>query len=263
MKTRLLYYLILFIFLNSFVTFDSVLKEIGCTEESANRSIYSNFYYGSLYPLFGDVVYKNIPKENRAAIVNKLGDYIKSYVNSTAFKEKYLAEWESSKPIEPEKPIISNAKTDLDNNIKQFEEQLNNPALPQEQKDMLKQNIESLKQMQNNPEFTSTLEAGDKMQQESKQKEYDQNLAKYKTDLAEWEQMKNINYMIKKRLKSFLVHTENIDFNAKLVPDGYVYRFENPELEAKDPQWKYCFRAGKETINAARLYATNWLKTLN
>jgi hypothetical protein len=38
--------------------------------------------------------------------------------------------------------------------------------------------------------------------------------------------------------------------------------FENPEYEKKPREWKMCFRAGRETIETARVYASNWLKEI-
>ena len=39
-------------------------------------------------------------------------------------------------------------------------------------------------------------------------------------------------------------------------------RFENPDYERKDSQWKYMYRAGKPAVDAARSLAQDWLKSL-
>jgi hypothetical protein len=85
----------------------------------------------------------------------------------------------------------------------------------------------------------------------------------YKQDLAEWEKMKDISYMLKKRLKAFLELTADIDFNAKLVPSGKKMMFENPAYESKSNYWKACFRCGPAAIKQARIKANEWLKELN
>ncbi len=38
--------------------------------------------------------------------------------------------------------------------------------------------------------------------------------------------------------------------------------FANPDYEAKDGQWKMCFRAGRGVVEAAREEAQAWLKEL-
>jgi hypothetical protein len=53
-----------------------------------------------------------------------------------------------------------------------------------------------------------------------------------------------------------------IDFNAKLEKRGGKLYFSDPNLEAKDENWKRLFRAGKETIQPARVYAQQWLASL-
>ncbi len=66
------------------------------------------------------------------------------------------------------------------------------------------------------------------------------------------------NELIKQRLKEFLSISATVDFDAKL--NGSM--FANPDYEAKDGQWKMCFRAGRGVVEAAREEAQAWLKEL-
>jgi hypothetical protein len=68
--------------------------------------------------------------------------------------------------------------------------------------------------------------------------------------------------LVKTRLQEFLDLTADIDFNARLVNRNGRMVFENPDYESRDANWKKCFRAGKETIAAARDFAQQWLKEI-
>ncbi|PWU00728.1 MAG: hypothetical protein C5B52_08405 [Bacteroidetes bacterium] len=66
------------------------------------------------------------------------------------------------------------------------------------------------------------------------------------------------NEMLKMRLQEFLDVSATVDFGAQ-VSGG---RFVKSEYESKSPQWKMCYRAGKDVIQVAREEAQVWLKEL-
>jgi hypothetical protein len=66
------------------------------------------------------------------------------------------------------------------------------------------------------------------------------------------------NQMIKQRLEEFMNLSASVDFEAQL--NGSM--FANPVYEAKSNQWKMCFRAGRQVVEAAREEAQVWLKEL-
>ena len=86
----------------------------------------------------------------------------------------------------------------------------------------------------------------------------------YQDDLNAWQQ----NYpldpapLIAKRLHDFLAQTADVDFDAKLVSGDGGRVFAKPEYEARSPQWKMAYRAGREATTAARSAASAWLKEL-
>jgi hypothetical protein len=69
----------------------------------------------------------------------------------------------------------------------------------------------------------------------------------------------NANELIKQRLQEFLDISATVDFDAQL--NGRM--FANPDYEAKNQQWKMCFRSGKQVVETAREEAQAWLKELN
>ena len=64
--------------------------------------------------------------------------------------------------------------------------------------------------------------------------------------------------LIKQRLNEFLEVSASVDFTAELRNNMFV----NPDYEKKSPQWKMCYRAGKDVVEAARVEAKAWLDEL-
>jgi hypothetical protein len=98
-----------------------------------------------------------------------------------------------------------------------------------------------------------------------KQQGYQAQLQDYRRSLAQWEKAypQSPNQMVQLRLKQFLSESAGVDFDAKLKrrADGKMI-FENPAYESKPPQWKLCYRLGRETVEAARSFANQWLNDI-
>jgi hypothetical protein len=95
---------------------------------------------------------------------------------------------------------------------------------------------------------------------------YEMQMEQHKNDLADWERNNPTDPtgMVKKRLEKFLEETKDVDFSAKLVEGEYGKRvFAKREYEMKSANWKVCYRAGKESVDAARTFVRKWLDSLN
>jgi hypothetical protein len=68
--------------------------------------------------------------------------------------------------------------------------------------------------------------------------------------------------LVAERLRKFMDVSAGVDFSAALTGAGRDARFSNPAYEEQSSDWKMCFRAGKEAVDAARAEAADWLKTL-
>ena len=95
---------------------------------------------------------------------------------------------------------------------------------------------------------------------------YQMQMEDYNKQISEWENeypTNNPTPMIKTWINTFLDKSSDINFNAKTAKnkDGKI-KFVDPEYEQKDSQWKLYYRAGKETVSAARTFAQNWLSKL-
>ncbi|HEX5476190.1 MAG TPA: hypothetical protein VFX12_16140, partial [Vicinamibacterales bacterium] len=64
---------------------------------------------------------------------------------------------------------------------------------------------------------------------------------------------------IVRRLKQFVETCGTVDFGAKLNASG---RFVNPAYEKQSQDWKLCYRAGREPVDAGVTFARAWLKEL-
>lgn len=260
-----LYFLLIpvgIIIISAFSYSDEVISKLGCSDETVKNSVFDSFFYENLYLPGCDGKYKSIPSNERAAVVNQLFDYIKSYVQSEDFRTKYQVEHENQKPSEPTMEEIPSAEDQNQLMIKGMEEQLNSPYLSDEQKTEIKNSIEVMKQTTSTPEYLEMTKQMVEIQQKTSQEEYEKKLSEYKTELAEWEKLKDINYMLKSRLNAFLELTSSINFEARLVRQNDKWKFEDPTLESKSYEWKKCFRSGRETISTARTCSLNWLKEL-
>lgn len=67
---------------------------------------------------------------------------------------------------------------------------------------------------------------------------------------------------LKARLQAFLDTTADVDFDAETESSGGLKRFVNEKYEAKPPEWKMCYRAGKEVTEAVRAFAKDWISEL-
>jgi hypothetical protein len=87
---------------------------------------------------------------------------------------------------------------------------------------------------------------------------------RYEQELKNWEEQfpADFRVLIKKRISAFLAMSADVDYAAKLAPRGDKMVFVSDDYEQKSPEWKICFRAGKEATDAARVFAKTWLAEL-
>ena len=74
---------------------------------------------------------------------------------------------------------------------------------------------------------------------------------------------KNPRVQLKSRLHGFLAATDDVDYAATTHANGSIRIFDRTEYESKPREWKMCYRAGRETAEAVRAFARDWLAELN
>ncbi|HEX7357515.1 MAG TPA: hypothetical protein VF270_07410 [Ignavibacteriaceae bacterium] len=245
----------------------SLLQQFKVDEENAKSSI--------LYAVSGPSFYlpnvkmlRDMAVGDRISVIESMGKNIKEYVMSKDFTKKYNQLREDRKPTAPEEPKYSQqlkneAIESTKNSIAEMEKSKSQAA--KDQQAMFDDIIKSLKQQlkdMDDPEKTMYKPEMDEYIKQGYQMQMDD----YKSKITEWEKeypVDNAKPMIKKWINTFLEKSADINFDAKTTKnkDGKL-KFVDQQYEYKDSQWKLYYRAGKETVNAARTFAQNWLTEL-
>lgn len=233
---------------------------------------------------------KTLSPEARAAAVTALAVFAREYVNSKDFLYDYMGTGEATyEDISGAEENLaaqfasaeaSSFQMQIDfsrQGIEYMKKALDNPYLGAAEKaEMKKQIAEAEKELnvfeQEHKEQQLEIEKEAKennrksyaqAQQDLEDQKAQQELLKGLQKEEEEKTAKEIRKQLKIRLEKFLADTEGMDFNAKLIPGrNGVYKFTDPQLEAKDKQWKLYFRAGEAPVMAARSFAKDWLKEL-
>ncbi len=258
LKNKILLFPFALIFFS--MTLLSVFEELGINEQVAQDYIFNNIDNGLLnFPLSDEL--KHITKENRANIVNLIGVFIKEFTKTEDFISRFNNSPNLRYPA-PSKSQIKKPRTakeriaELEKDNMQDESALNDPEVPDSFRDGLKENI------MKNKELIETIKKAPTEFEKNEQERYNIQSNKYLEELKIYNSRKNFNQFLIIRLNQFLSLTSEIDFDAKLIDKGSISIFENPEYEKKSTEWKLCYRAGKETIAAARTFTENWMKEL-
>jgi hypothetical protein len=244
-----------------------VLKQLGVPDEIAKDAIWSSFSGGYFYFPHKPQLAQT-PKGERAAIVQKIGAYAKSYSQTGDFAKKYQRYREQQKPQPPERPKTMEEsrkaqKEEMQKSIRETEQNLK--SIPADQQSAIKELIGTMKEQlkslddPSNPMFSKEIE-------DAQKQAYEAEMIEHRNRLTQWEKdyPTNSTPMITRWLTDFLEVSRDVDFNAKLVTGEHsVKAFAKPEYETKSPNWKLCFRAGKETVEAGRAFAQQWLNELN
>jgi hypothetical protein len=235
-----------------------IFKQLKIEETEARESIFLNFQDGNLDFPRSSVITK-LAIGQREAAVKEIGDYIKAYTNSAEFAAKYKAAREAAKPqgtasaAEKIKARVETLEHDIETT--QADMKKTSGDMKKLYEMTLLEQTKELKALKNpaDPMHQYYVKEASNVEDWEKQSATD--------DLKYWqdEYPESVKELVKRRLVKFLDFTADIDFNARLVKSGNKMIFADPALEERDGLWKSCFRCGKETINAARRYAQEWL----
>jgi hypothetical protein len=240
------------------------LKTLGISDATAKENAIAALGNGWLPYGEANHVFKSANATTRIAIVNAALQWVKSYTASPEFAADYSRLRKESKPAAA--TVSGSAADDVKKQREEQELQIEEmkksiASLPPEQRKAAEEGInraiESMKQMQNDAALQeSLLKAAASKREEDKLDD--------EATLLEWETRypDNPRTLIIRRIKQFLSTSSSVDFDAKLIEGGGRKRFVNPDYEAKPAEWKFCYRAGRESLAAARQFATAWLKEL-
>ncbi len=210
----------------------------------------------------------------RAALVNTVLTWVKDYTESEPFATRYNNERKRLEPRAPyPKPtadqVLGRQKADLEYRIATEKRRLEMPPprnFTSEQVETARKATEArLKDFETryaplaDPKTFSEMRNKLESQAASEKQQYE-------SERAKWEEKYPADYraLIAKQLHRFLSETADVDYGAKLVPcthDAWrnLQCFANPNYENKSAEWKLCYRTGRQSVDAARAFATAWL----
>ena len=245
---------------------EGFLQTLEITKETAEDGVWNSFSSGS-YSGPASTRYHSFAVPLRVAMVKEIGAFAKAYTLTDDFKNKYGEYREQQKPTPPEAliPIAeqkNKAKESIQKSLTEAETNMKNQTgeIRKAFEGAVTMMKEQLKQLDdpNNPVYSAQMESMQKQGHEASMKEYQDKL-------RQWEQEYPVSptAMIKHQLTYFLQLSATVDFSAKLAKgEGDIMVFVNPEYENKPSDWKFIFRSGKESSDAARVVATQWLAEL-
>jgi flagellar biosynthesis GTPase FlhF len=237
--------------------------QIGMSEATARSEALRSAEGGAVNYGVARKAFKAVDGAARAQLAAGAIAWAKAYTASPAFQQAYTAQRAAMKPKPPTfdgTPEEELARERAKQDKSQEDSRKAIAAMPPEQRKMMEEAMaaaaEALKQM-DTPEMRKMQLDGIRMQREGR-------MARHAEEMKKWE----ANYptdpkpLIAKRLQAFLDVSAGVDYGAKLEPRDGTMRFVDPVLERKDANWKLCYRAGRETVEAARAAATAWLAEL-
>jgi hypothetical protein len=204
------------------------------------------------------------PSVQAAFVKNTLG-WVKAYTETDAFKTDYNKQRASAKPSPPKSkgtPDEQYAKFLAEQrqgivNMKKSAAKMP-PDVQKQMQATIKQLEENAARQAKDPQMAALMKQSYEQAAVSDQKDYQNRL-------AQWEKKypADPRVLIAARLHHFLEVSRDIPFNARLAPDKQGrMKFADPQYEARPDQWKLCFRAGREPVEAARAFAREWLSLI-
>jgi hypothetical protein len=260
----------------SFIAFKfyDAFSDLGISKQQAEELVVTNLTNE----------YLNLPVKarlvsigSRAAIVQAMGAFAKSYSQTESFKQQYAEWWKNSEPTKPQTPEAKAAeqKQQEEESKKQQQEFISNMkkqiaetkdvAIKKQLQEALDATIKmqaEMKTQMESPEYQKQLKQVKELTIKMEAEEYQKNMAEYQEKHKKWQADNNPKVLIKRCLEKFLEQTNDVDFNAELKIDNGHKQFVNEEYQQKDNTWKQCFRAGKPAVDAARNFSQEWLKEL-
>ncbi|MDD8012073.1 MAG: hypothetical protein PHX05_01165 [Acidobacteriota bacterium] len=242
---------------------DDVLAKLNLSPAAAKEDVLDSLTSGSVYNEAAMKAFKMLPAPSRAALVTAGLGWIKTYAASAEFADAY------GKFREKEKPQPPAPRPSADDEIKKMKADTEK-SIAEMRKNMAAMDAETKKTMEGvikemRAQMVRMEEPGQRdLMRQMTEMSVAEDKQRHENELKEWEQRypADSRALIKKRIHDFLAASADVDFSAKLEPRGDKMIFAREEYEEKSPEWKLCYRAGKEATEAARAFARNWLTEL-
>ncbi len=201
-----------------------------------------------------------LPAAARVMVVRQGIAWARAYVDSPTFKAAYDKRRAEAKP---EAPTVNGT---VDDELKKKQDEQKQQLaksramltqLPADQRAQLEAVFKQSEAQMTDPTFVKMMRQGIEMDHARADKEYQSSVANWQRDYPV-----DAKVLIARRLQAFLALSAGVDFAAKVEGTGTQKRFVNPDYQGKPSDWKMCYRAGKEPVDAARAAVSDWLSVL-
>jgi hypothetical protein len=237
-----------------------VLAQLGLTREQGQQIVADAVVAGRVDHSVAAAAFKAAPPALRARLAEGAIAWAKAYTSSAEFAASYAAVRDANKPAPPQ--FDGTPEDEVQQQI-----DLQTKAIEKSRADMAAMD----------PEVRRTMEAAAnqaaaavrqldtpemrRMQLAGVRHARDAATARHADALQQWQVQypENPARATARRLRAFLEVSATVDFDAALESRGGRARFVNPAYERQTAEWKLCFRAGRETVEAARAAASAWL----
>jgi hypothetical protein len=241
-----------------------VLSQLGLSEAIARENALRSLESGSVPVWLASKAFKAATPTARASLVTGALAWAKAYAQSTDFQAAYAKMRDQFKPA----PLEFKGSVD-DELIKQRSEQAKQieemrtqakklpPETQQQMEKAIKDMTAQFDKMAKDPQSQALLKQMADADRAEKKKRYESNLKQWQTKYPA-----DSRVLIARRLREFLETSASVNFEAKLMPNGGKMQYADPVYEGKTHQWKICYRAGRQAVEAARSFSQSWLTEL-
>lgn len=248
------------------LTAQAVTMQLGITEGRAKEAVFDSFMAGAVSLAGKAEVFTAAPPQARAAMVAAATTLARAFVESDEFKRRYADHREANGPDplpleQTADQVLAKQRAGFEQQVEALRKQFVDDAITPEQKATLEEGFEAMR-----ARFTEMEKGPQRAEMETMLKgQRAEQVASHAAATKEFNTMfpADPRALVAMRLRQFLDTTNNLDFSARLVEQGKVQKFADPELEARPSEWKMCFRAGKSATDAAREFARKWLAELS
>jgi hypothetical protein len=238
-------------------------ERIGISDTDAQGHALDALVSGHAYGLVGVAgrTFKALPEDDRETLIEDFGQWARRYFESDAFASAYERQRDASRPA----PATYTESVDdalqrrAKENLEELEKTRKNvvPMLPEADRAGLLKSLDSMQAQYASAEFRALERQGLEAQRAADQRSFEQSLERWNDDFPE-----DPGMLIQRRLQSFLDVCGDVDFEAELVERYDRMRFVETSYEGKPWEWKLCYRAGEDSVEAAREVARLWLEAL-
>jgi hypothetical protein len=240
------------------------LSSLGVTDAWAKGEIVGALSSGYVNVYQAAKAFKPAAPSARASMVTAAFAWAKAYTESAAFKADYDRQRQADTPAPPKfkGTVDDELAAQKAEQRKSIEEMKKNIAqMPANMRPQMEATVKETEaqfaKMDGDPQMQKMLRQGIEMQRAGDQKAYEDRVQAHEKRLPA-----DPRTLIARRLQEFLTLSQDVDFAAKLVPSGNRMKFADPKYEGQRPEWKLCYRVGKEATSAARSAAQAWLASL-